>query len=304
MVFTSSKETAKGENQYDVDGHMLRISAITDEFSPDIEQAAASMAGIGMTGAEMRMVFGKNVIDLSDAELDSAKQICSANGLEIMSVASPLLKCTLPGGPAVDARFQQDSFASKHNFENQPRLTTRAFEIAHRLGARIIRVFSYWRTVEPEKCFAGVVEALGGLADRAEREDLIIGLENEFACNIATASETARALAAIEHPSLQVVWDPANCFISGENPYPEGYGNLPVKRIVHVHVKDCYADGRKPIWGPVGEGAIDWKGQIAALNRDGYFGWLSLETHWAGPANNKLQGSLICGRNLRSLAGY
>src|SRR6266404_6510141 len=127
---------------------LFRVASITDEFAPDIEKAVASMAEIGMTGAELRMLFGKNIIDLSDEELDRAKQICAAKGMEIMSIASPLLKCVLPGAPEVDSRFQQDMFAAKHNFEDQPRLTARAFEIAHRLGARIVRVFSYWRSIE------------------------------------------------------------------------------------------------------------------------------------------------------------
>src|SRR5205085_10056772 len=181
----------------------FRVAAITDEFSPDIEKSVASMVEIGMTGAELRMVFGKNIIDLTDDELDRAKQICNSRNLEIISIASPLLKCVLPGTPPVDSRFQQDMFAAKHNFEDQPRLTARAFEIAHRLGARIVRVFSYWRSVEPEKCFDGVIEALQGLAAKAAKEDVIIGLENEHACNIATASETARVLAVIDHPNLK-----------------------------------------------------------------------------------------------------
>jgi L-ribulose-5-phosphate 3-epimerase len=280
---------------------LFRVAAITDEFSPDIEKAVASMAGIGMTGAELRMLFDKNIIDLTDAELDRARQICAARGLEIMSIASPLLKCVLPGTPVVDARFQQDMFAAKYAFEDQPRLTERAFEIAHRVGARIVRVFSYWRSVEPEKCFNGVVAALSGLAEKAEQEDLIIGLENEHACNIATASETARVLDAVQHPNLRVVWDPANCFVSGEIPYPDGYRKLPVSRIVHVHVKDCKVDGHKPIWGAVGEMDVDWKGQLAALVADGYKGWVSLETHWPGPGDDKHLASMICGRNLVAL---
>jgi sugar phosphate isomerase/epimerase len=46
---------------------------------------------------------------------------------------------------------------------------------------------------------------------------------------------------------------------------------------------------------------IDWKGQIAALKRDGYDGAISLETHWRGPDGNTLEASSICGRNLREL---
>jgi len=50
------------------------------------------------------------------------------------------------------------------------------------MGAPLVRVFSYWRTVEPEKCFEAVVKALRKLAEDAAREGLVIGLENEHAC--------------------------------------------------------------------------------------------------------------------------
>src|SRR5690242_54537 len=63
----------------------FRMAAITDEFSPDLETAATSMAEIGMTGAELRMVFGKNIVDLTDEELDRAIGIVKGAGLEIMS---------------------------------------------------------------------------------------------------------------------------------------------------------------------------------------------------------------------------
>lgn len=280
---------------------LFPIAAITDEFSPDIAAAVRSMNEIGMTAAEMRMVFGKNIIDLTDEELDRAKQIVGSHGLRIISIASPLLKCVLPGAPEIDSRFQKDIFASTHTFDDQPRLTERAFQIARSMGARIVRVFSYWRTVQPEKCFDSVVAALAGLAERAAKHDLIIGLENEQACNIATGAETARVLAAIGHPNLQVVWDPCNALVSGEIPFPEGYRRLPVARIAHVHAKDCFVSNHKPAFGPLGECGIDWKGQIRALAGDGYKGYISLETHWEGPGGDKHAGSMICGRNLKAL---
>jgi sugar phosphate isomerase/epimerase len=278
------------------------VAAITDEFSQDIETAARAMTQIGMTGAELRMVFGKNIIDLSDAEVDRAREIAAESGLRIISIASPLLKCLLPDSPAVDARFHQDVFAAQHAFADQPRLVQRALEIAERTGAGIIRVFSYWRTVAPEKCFERIARALEGLADQAAPHGLVIGLENEHACNIATGEETARLLAAVDHPNLKVVWDPGNAYVSGETPYPDGYRRLAVERIVHVHAKDCRMEGQRPVWGPLGECDIDWKGQLRALAADGYRGWISLETHWAGPGEDKLEGSLLCGRNLMALA--
>jgi sugar phosphate isomerase/epimerase len=280
----------------------LRIAAITDEFSPDPGPALDAMEKIGMTGAELRVVFGKNIMDLSEDELKRVRELVFGKDMEVISIASPILKCLLPGAPEVDSRFQHDIFASRHTFEDQPRLAERAFEIAKLVGARIIRVFSYWRTVEPEKCFDGVVKALSELAEKASKENLIIGLENEHACNIATAAETAKVLDAVKNPNLKVVWDPANAYVSGESPFPQGYRLLPIDRIAHVHTKDCHMEGHTPIWGPLGTRSIDWKGQIAALLADGYSGWLSLETHWPGPAGDKMEASTICGWNLRGLA--
>ena len=281
----------------------FRTAAITDEFSPDLDTAARSMAEIGMTGAELRMVFGKNIVGLTDEELDRAIAIVRGYGLEIVSIASPLLKCVLPDAPDVDARFQKDMFAATQTYADQPGIAERAFAIAKRTGARIIRVFSYWRTVRPEECFDRIVEELGTLADQAAQYDLTIALENEHACNIATAGETARLLAALDHPHLKMVWDPANALVSGETPFPDGYRKLSPGRIVHVHAKDCIREDQKLVWGPLGDGLIDWPGQVDALARDGYTGWISLETHWQGPRGDKHEASMICGRKLRQLAG-
>jgi sugar phosphate isomerase/epimerase len=280
----------------------IPIAAVTDEFSPVLSEAIPVMQEIGMTAAELRVVDGKNVMDLTADELARTRDALSAAGISVLSIASPLLKCILPNGPELDSRFQHDAFGSRHTFDDQPRLTDQAMKIAHFFGARIIRVFSYWRTVNPELCRDAVAKALDTLARIGEKEDVIIGLENEHACNVATASETARALRDVPSAYLKVVWDPANCLVAGETPFPDGYSMLPAGRIVHVHAKDCHLEGHTPVWGPLGTRHVAWKKQIRALRQDGYKGYISLETHWTGPNGNKLEASRICGWNLKGLA--
>src|SRR6201996_484338 len=156
----------------------IPIAAITDEFSPTLSVAIPVMKEIGMTAAELRVVDGKNILDLSAEELRRGKEALEAAGLRVVSIASPLLKCVLPNGPELDRRFQHDVFASKHTFEDQPRLTERAFQVAKFFGARIVRVFSYWRTASPVDCDDAIVRALSDLAGLAAQENVVIGLEN------------------------------------------------------------------------------------------------------------------------------
>ena len=282
----------------------ISIGAVTDEFSPtDVERALDAMAELGMTFAELRVVFGRNIVDLTDDEIDRTRGMVEARGMRVLSIASPVLKCILPDAAPVDPSIQQDIFGSAYTFADQPRLAKRAFEIATRMGARMIRVFSYWRTTDPAACFDRVAAALDQLAEQAEGRGVILGIENEHACNIATAAETARLLDTVDRPALQVIWDPANALVAGETPFPNGYAQLPLSRIAHVHAKDCQVRDHAPVFGPLGEMGIDWRGQLAALSRDGYRGGVSLETHWTGPGGDKFQGSIICGQKLRELIG-
>jgi L-ribulose-5-phosphate 3-epimerase len=280
----------------------IPIAAITDEFSPTLSEAIPLMKEIGMTAAELRVINGKNIMDLSDDELKQTKDQLDRAGLPVISLASPLLKCVLPSAPELDSRFEYDVFASKHTYEDQPRLGEHAFKLAKFFNAKIIRVFSYWRTVDPQACTDALAKDLTHLAALAEKEDLMIGLENEHACNVGTAMEAKRILEAVQSPNLRLVWDPANSLVAGEDPFPGGYACLPKERVIHVHAKDCHMEGNKPIWGPLGTRSIRWKEQISALLEDNYKGYISLETHWPGPEGNKLEASRICGWNLRGLA--
>src|SRR3982750_545076 len=100
----------------------IPIAAITDEFSPTLSEAIPVMKEIGMTAAELRVVDGTNIMDLNEEGLKRTKDALQQAGLAVISIASPLLKCILPNSPALDSRFEHDVFASKHTYEDQPRL--------------------------------------------------------------------------------------------------------------------------------------------------------------------------------------
>ncbi len=281
----------------------IPVAIITDEFSQDFEQICTAAAELGIPALEVRTIWNKNIADMSDAEVSEIDKLAKASELRIVSVASPVFKCTLPGGGDIDHRFEQDAFHSAHTYEDQPRILRRSLAIARVLGASIVRVFSFWRTVNPKQVTGRVVDALREATGIAAPTGIRIGLENEHACNVGTAAEAAQVLAAIDDASLGLVWDPANAYVAGEVPFPDGYNLLPRERIFHVHAKDGVmpAGSDRMMWGELGTGQVDWKGQLAALTQHGYPGMVSLETHWGGPGGDKFQGSCICARNLKRM---
>ena len=152
------------------------------------------MTDLGMTFAELRVVDGKNIINHTDAEIDAVRAKVEARGMRVV-IRSPVLKCTLPDAPPVAPHIQQDMFSSAFGFDDQAGLARRAFEIAERTGARIVRVL-YWRTVIPLRASTASRQLFTNLP-RSRGARSFVGIENEHACNIAMDPETARLLAAV-----------------------------------------------------------------------------------------------------------
>lgn len=279
------------------------VAVITDEFTQDFELICKTMQQMEIPALEVRTAWDKNIVDMSDDEVGEIKRLADAYGRTICGVASPVYKCTHPDGGAIDERFEQDAFHAAHQFEDQPRILDRAVEIAARLEAPMIRVFTFWRTQNPAELTNAIIASLQAAVAAGEPRGVKIGVENEHACNIATAAEAAPVLAAIQSDYLGLVWDPANAYFAGAKAFPDDYRSVPVSRILHVHAKDGVMDyeAGRMAWGDVGAGKVGWTEHLAALVEDGYEGMLSLETHWSGPGGDKFKGSTICAESLKRL---
>ena len=279
------------------------VAVITDEFSQDFDRVCATAHELGIPELEIRTAWDKNVLAMSNQEIRQLKAAADRRGLRFICVASPVYKCVLPAGGDVDARFHHDAFQASYSFEDQPHILARALDIAARLEAPFVRVFSFWRTVDPERNFDRIVDILRQGGETARNSGIVLGIENEHACHFATGAEVARAARLLEPDAYGVVWDPANACVAGERSFPDGYAHIPVDRICHVHAKDCVMDpdSNQPQWCDIGAGEIGWTEQMARLKADGYAGSVSLETHWGGPGGNKYRGSTICAKSLLEL---
>lgn len=276
----------------------MDVGVITDEISPDIHEALEVMGRCGVTVAEIRSVWGKNSIDLDAEELGRLKSALRNAGVTVCGVASPFFKCDMSESEAAERGRLHD--AKDLGLSDQMDVLERACRVAETLGTRSVRVFSFWRTQDPTpEIEARIVELFQRPLERARECGIRLLLENEFACYLGTGVETARVLKQIDSPELAAVWDPGNAYYAGERPYPDGYRAIK-PWVAHVHVKDAVRgpDG-KTQFVKVGEGQVDYPGQIEELRADGYQGVLSLETHYSKEDGGKAGASE---ESLRSLA--
>ena len=272
----------------------MKLSVITDEIDPDLRLSLSVMAEYGITGAELRQIGAKHVIDMSDYELQQVRNILDEFGAHVVGIASPFYKCDLPGvsieGPAGNLHA-----ASAVGLADQIDVLTRSIRVARFFGTNLVRIFSFWKrgTLTPE-IESTIVDAFSEPVEIAENAGIILGLENEHACYIGTGSQAARFLGEVNSPALRAIWDPGNAFFDGEIPYPDGY-NAVREYVAHIHIKDASSNATvaEPQWTVVGEGHIDYAGQFKALRSAGYDGYLSLETHYNGH-ETKIASSRAC----------
>jgi len=247
---------------------MFKLGTFTDEISQDLAHACAVCNDFGVTGAEIRGVWNTNVRDLTDGQVREVKRILDDHGLVVCSIGSPFGKCELDNPEEVAEHMD---------------ILRRCADIGRELGCRLIRGFAFWGHGARQKPWDRMRKAYEPVPGILEEKDVILGLENEAACHVGTAGHTRHFLDMLKCERIKVVWDPANHIQDpdgdAEPPYPDGY-ELIRKDMAHVHVKDAIVadNGERPNVF-LGMGRAQWDKQFEAFVRDGYEGYVSLETH-------------------------
>lgn len=263
----------------------FRISVINDEVSQDFEHACKVIAeDFGLRHIELRAMWNKNVLKLSEAEVAEAQRLLKKYSLQVTDIASPFFKVDFPGAP-LSKKFaaRRDQFMADFTYEQQDEVLALCIRMAKAFDTTHVRIFDFWRLDDQAPYRAEINRKLITAARSAEKSGVTLMVENEFACNTATGAEAAKLMAEVPAP-LMMLWDAANAAMDGEHAFPDGYSLLPKHRIAHVHCKDVVKNptGSAADWAAVGTGSIDWAGQFRALKADGYRHAVSLETHWRG----------------------
>jgi len=252
---------------------MIRLSAFADEISADLQEQIDVLHSEHIGFLDLRSVWGINVLDLDDQQLQRLKQELDAAGIGVAAIGSPIGKVPVDSpNNVLMSRFE------------------RAMQVAKFLQTPYIRIFSFYQhdsglaELLPAARRNEVLEHLQAMLQLAEQENILLLHENEKDIYGDTIARCVDILRTLNNDHLQAAFDPANFIQCGEPPYPEAYQALK-PWIRYVHVKDALQDGQVVA---AGEGVTRWPDLLRHLRRDGYDGFLSLEPHLA--ASGRFQG--------------
>jgi sugar phosphate isomerase/epimerase len=242
----------------------IALGIVSDEVSTDFGEAVRHGIEWGISIFEIRVLGTGRIPSVDGRELREVKSLAKNNALTISALSPGIFKFPL-------------SESSKLEDELSNTLP-RTLELALEFGASLVIVFGFQReqNESPENGLRAA-EFLGRAAERAQREGIRLVIENEpgFWCD--SGANTANLISMVNSTSLRANWDPCNGYGTSEKPYPDGYQAIK-PFIANVHVKDT-KEGALIRCVPVGEGAIDWKGQLEALVQDQVVDHVSIETH-------------------------
>jgi sugar phosphate isomerase/epimerase len=244
----------------------MAVSAFGDEISDDLSEQLDTLVRLGIGFLELRGVWGKNVLDLTDEEVRTIASACEQSSVSVSAIGSPI------GKSPIEAPSQQE-------LDN----LARAVEIALSLNVKMVRVFSFYPPdgTTPKAYDEYIDESarrLSELAERAAVADITLLLENEKDIVGDTIARCRALLTTVNSPALQFAWDPANFVQVGEGaPTDDGWSQLG-SYVAHVHVKDALADGDVR---PAGEGDGQVGKLLDRLRDRNYEGILALEPHLA-----------------------
>ena len=264
----------------------FKVGVISDEISQDFDHACSVIANdFGLRFVELREMWGKNLQTVSDAEIANAQKILAKYRLQVTDIGSPLFKVDFPGAPHSQYGSKGDLHgAAESTFAKQDEILERSIALAKQFKTNKVRCFDFWRLDDVKPYRAAINAKLEEAATKSAKQNVLLVLENEFACNTATGREAGATLAGIRNPNLALNWDPGNAVMRGEfDAYPNGWDAIPKGRIHHCHVKNAVKDANgKIVWSPVDIGYVDWAAQFRALAAAGYKDATNLETHWRG----------------------
>ena len=250
----------------------FRISGFGDEISDELEVQLRVLSDLGVDALEPRKVRlpgseVKNIVDLSDADLNCMRRMLDDHGLACSQIGSPVGKAPL--GSDLSVQFQQ---------------LEGAIRAAQALDTQFIRVFGFQPvsgmpqvTERPaaRETFRRVVEHAASIDS-----GMTLSLENEHDLYDDSPEACAEFLET-GGASVSMCFDPGNFVRAGVRPFDDAWPMLGSDTRM-LHVKDCQSAGHR--WVPAGLGDGQLVDVLGAADSE-MVAYLSIEPHLANQAD-------------------
>jgi sugar phosphate isomerase/epimerase len=239
------------------------LSGFGDEIDADPAIQLSVLAALGSRHIEVRSAWNTNIVDMTDAQLDTLAGHLKSRDMAVSAIASPIGK--------VDIADDDGGELARLG---------RAIAAAHRLGTRYIRIFSFYRAagVAVESIRDDVLVRMASFADLAARNDIVLVHENEKDIYGDVPLRVLDLVESVASDALRLAWDNANFVQVGVRPFTDGYAMLR-PYLEYLQVKDAVAGTGDVV--AAGEGDGELLATVTALRDDGYAGFASLEPHLA-----------------------
>ncbi len=226
-----------------------KLCAFADEASKNVDKQIEAMLANGIDYLEIRGVDGENVSGITVEKAKEVREKLEANGLAVWSIGSPYgkIKITDDFAPHLD-KFKY------------------GLELAHVLGAKNIRLFSFYVPQgEADGYTDAVLERLSAFRDAAKGSGIQLCHENEKGIYGDVADRCVRIQEAF--PDIKAVFDPANFIQCGQDTKDAWEKLYPY--VEYMHIKDALADG-KVVPAGKGIGNLPWllsqyRGEVLTL---------------------------------------
>ncbi|MFC4777042.1 sugar phosphate isomerase/epimerase family protein [Paenibacillus sp. GCM10023252] len=241
----------------------MTITCFADEISSELTEQLDVLAEVGVSHLEIRNVWGKNVLALTDEELSRISAMLKERGFRVSSIGSPIGK-----------------YPITEPFEAQLTAMDRAVAAAKKLETAYIRIFSYFIPEGEDRniLLKEALDRMKQLAQTAEKNGVVLILENDSGLFGTTPEECVEIFNHCDSSSLCAAFDAGNYVIEGVKPMDEAYPKIS-PYLEYVHVKDATKEPR--LFVPAGKGEGQLEELLLALNEKNFTGFLSVEPHLA-----------------------
>lgn len=262
---------------------MLKVGIITHELSKDFEYALEVVKELGIKYIELHSLWNKTIENLSEKEVEKAKNLVKKYQLMVSNVSSTcFLLCPLWNSREKLRNINENFIALWGDYSDHLSYLKRSIQLAQVFDTDLVRIFGF-RKMDPyqqldKKVLNQIVNKFEEPVKLAEQAGITLVLENCPYSYLGEGRLTSKVLEQINSKNIKLLWDPANATSAGSEPYPKDY-QFVRDNMAHIHFRDLVTDkvNKQVKFVPIGKGEINYRAILQALQDDGYKGVISLE---------------------------